>query len=137
MTARMRLSELAIGMIPILLLLLLWHYLTVFKIAPPTLLPPPGVVFARFVQLLGDPNFLGHAATTLYRLFWGFGLAVVVGVGLGIGARTGAGRRIGGAGRLLVAAAGRAHVAVAALRSAGPGRVRRGVRRRCGHHERR
>ena len=80
MTASRRLSELAIGLIPILLLLGLWQYLTAFKIAPPTLLPPPGVVFARFFQLLGDPAFLGHAATTLYRLFWGFGLAVVVGV---------------------------------------------------------
>ena len=86
MTARTRLSELAIGMIPLLLLLGLWQYLTAFKIAPPTLLPPPGLVFGRFVSLLGDPVFLGHAATTLYRLFWGFGLAVIVGVGLGIAA---------------------------------------------------
>jgi ABC-type nitrate/sulfonate/bicarbonate transport system permease component len=86
MTASRRLSELAIGLIPILILLGLWQYLTAFKIAPPTLLPPPGVVFTRFFYLLGDPTFLGHAATTLYRLFWGFGLAVVVGVGLGIAA---------------------------------------------------
>lgn len=86
MTAGRRLSELAIGMIPILLLIGLWQYLTAFKIAPPTLLPPPGLVFGRFLALLGDPVFLGHAATTLYRLFWGFGLAVVVGVGLGIAA---------------------------------------------------
>lgn len=86
MTARARLSELAIGLIPILLLLGLWQYLTAFKIAPPTLLPPPGAVFARVFHLLGDPVFLGHAATTLYRLFWGFGLAVIVGVGLGIAA---------------------------------------------------
>jgi NitT/TauT family transport system permease protein len=84
MTAKVRLSELAIGVIPILLLLGLWEYLTAFKIAPPSLLPPPGVVFTRFVQLLGDPVFLGHAGTTMYRLAWGFGLAVVVGVGLGI-----------------------------------------------------
>jgi ABC-type nitrate/sulfonate/bicarbonate transport system permease component len=86
MTTRARLSDLAIGMIPILLLLGLWQYITAFKIAPPTLLPPPGLVFTRFVHLLGDPVFLGHAATTLYRLFWGFGLAVIVGVGLGIAA---------------------------------------------------
>ncbi|HWV54685.1 ABC transporter permease [Pseudorhodoplanes sp.] len=93
MTAKTRLSELAIGMIPILLLLGLWQYLTAFKIAPPGLLPPPGVVFARFFQLLGDPTFLGHAAITMYRLVWGFGLAVVVGVGLGI---LGAGSRVAG-----------------------------------------
>ena len=35
-----------------------------------------------FAQLLGDPTFLSHAGITLYRLFWGFGLAVVVGVAL-------------------------------------------------------
>ncbi len=39
MTMQRRISELAIGMIPILLLLGLWHYLAAFKIAPPTLLP--------------------------------------------------------------------------------------------------
>jgi ABC-type nitrate/sulfonate/bicarbonate transport system permease component len=86
MTAGRRLSELAIGLIPILLLLALWQYLTAFNIAPPGLLPPPGAVFARVFYLLGDPGFLGQVATTLYRLFWGFGLAVVVGVSLGIAA---------------------------------------------------
>lgn len=86
MTMNRRIGELAIGMIPILMLLGLWEYLTAFKIAPPTLLPSPGAVFTRFVQLLGDSNFLGHAAVTLYRLFCGFGLAVIVGVGLGIAA---------------------------------------------------
>lgn len=86
MTAGRRLSELAIGMIPILILLGLWHYLTAFNIAPPSLLPAPGLVFARIVQLLGDPVFIGHAATTLYRLFCGFALAVIVGVSLGIAA---------------------------------------------------
>ena len=84
MTMQRRISELAIGAIPILLLLGLWYYLAAFKIAPPTLLPAPGLVFTRFVQLLGDPTFMSHVAITLYRLFCGFGLAVVVGVALGI-----------------------------------------------------
>jgi len=86
MTVGRRISELVMGLIPILLLLALWQSLTSFNVAPPSLLPPPGAVFARVFQLLGDPAFLGHAATTLYRLFWGFGLAVVVGVALGIAA---------------------------------------------------
>ena len=86
MTATRRLSDVVIGAIPILILLGLWHYLAAFRIAPASLLPPPSLVFARFIQLLGDPAFLGHAATTLYRLFCGFGLAVIVGVGLGIAA---------------------------------------------------
>ncbi len=84
MTAQRRMSELAIGTIPILMLLGLWWYLTAFKFAPPTLLPPPDKVFARFFYLLGDPTFLQHGVITLYRLFCGFGLAVIVGVGLGI-----------------------------------------------------
>lgn len=84
MTVNRRLAELAIGAIPILALLGLWEYLTAFKIAPPTLLPSPGAVFSRFFYLLGDSNFLEHTAITLYRLFCGFGLAVIVGVSLGI-----------------------------------------------------
>jgi len=84
MIVNRRVAEIIIGAIPILMLLGLWEYLTVTKIAPPTLLPSPGAVFMRFVQLLGDSNFLGHAGVTLYRLFCGFGLAVIVGVGLGI-----------------------------------------------------
>jgi NitT/TauT family transport system permease protein len=79
-----RLSDIAIGLVPILLLLALWEGLTAFHIAPPTLLPAPGRVFARVLQLLGDPTFLEHCAITLYRLFCGFSLAVVVGVALGI-----------------------------------------------------
>ena len=84
MTWTRRAGELAIGMIPILLLLGLWQGLVILKYAPPALLPAPGVVFARFVQLLGDPQFLQHAAITLFRLFTGFLIAVAVGVGLGI-----------------------------------------------------
>ena len=57
MTAQRRMSELAIGTIPILLLLGLWYYLTAFKIAPPTLLPPPGLVFARFVTAARRSDF--------------------------------------------------------------------------------
>ncbi len=86
MTVNRRVSELILGAIPILLLLALWQYLTVTKIAPSTLLPSPGAVFTRFAQQLGDPTFLSHVAVTLYRLFCGFGLAVIVGIGLGISA---------------------------------------------------
>ena len=84
MTMNRRVSEFILGAIPILLILGLWEYLTITKIAPPTLLPSPGAVFTRFVMQLGDPTFLSHAGVTLYRLFCGFGLAVIVGVGLGI-----------------------------------------------------
>ena len=60
--------------------------IAVSGVAPPSLLPPPAAVFARLVQQLGDPRFLGHVAITLFRLFVGFGIAVVVGVTLGVAA---------------------------------------------------
>jgi NitT/TauT family transport system permease protein len=78
--------ELALGALPVVLVLGLWQGLTSAGMAPPALLPPPAAVFARLLQQLGDPTFLGHAATTLLRLFAGFAVAVVIGVALGLAA---------------------------------------------------
>jgi ABC-type nitrate/sulfonate/bicarbonate transport system permease component len=85
MTAR-ALPEILLGILPIALLLALWQGLTSAGMAPPSLLPPPVAVFARLAQQLADPVFLGHAATTLFRLFAGFAIAVVVGVTVGVAA---------------------------------------------------
>lgn len=85
MTAR-RTSEILIGMLPIALILALWHGLSASGMAPPSLLPAPRAVFARLAEQLANPVFLGHAATTLLRLFVGFAIAVVVGVTLGVSA---------------------------------------------------
>lgn len=79
-------SERLIGVVPIVGLLALWQVIAMSGLAPPALLPTPGVVFARFFQQLGSPAFLDHAAVTLYRLFAGFLIAVVMGVALGIAA---------------------------------------------------
>lgn len=79
-------SERLIGVLPIVGLLALWQAIAVSGLAPPSLLPTPGVVFARFFQQLGSPAFLEHAGVTLYRLFAGFMIAVVMGVALGIAA---------------------------------------------------
>ena len=78
--------EILLGILPIALVLALWQGLTIAGMAPPSLLPPPGRVFTRLFQQLGDPIFLGHAATTLFRLFAGFAIAVVIGVSLGVAA---------------------------------------------------
>ena len=75
MTAR-RTSELAIGALPIALVLALWQGLAASGLAPPSLLPAPMAVFARLAEQLGNPTFLEHAATTLFRLFAGFAIAV-------------------------------------------------------------
>jgi ABC-type nitrate/sulfonate/bicarbonate transport system permease component len=80
------LADVLVGLVPIALIVSLWQLLASTGVAPPSLLPAPGAVFARLVEQLGSPTYLGHAATTLFRLFAGFGIAVVIGVALGMAA---------------------------------------------------
>ena len=86
MTASRRIGEIAIGVLPIAAILLAWHVLAVSGVTPAALLPPPGTVFARLIQQFGTSQYWEHAATTLFRLFSGFSIAVVVGVTLGLAA---------------------------------------------------
>src|ERR1700676_724205 len=86
MTAARRLGEVALGVLPIALVIALWHGIAVSGIAPAVLLPPPGAVFARLIQQVGDPNFIGQVGITLFPLFAGFSIALVVGVTLGVAA---------------------------------------------------
>ena len=79
-------SELVLGLLPVVLVLLLWQALISFGYAPPSLLPPPGQVFARMGQQLLDTSFQQDIAATLFRLFVGFAIAVVLGVIVGIAA---------------------------------------------------
>src|SRR5687768_5613506 len=88
---RRNISETLAGALPIVLVLGLWYVISAWNFAPASLLPSPVAVFKRFVFLLGDAQFLQNAGATLYRLFVGFGIAVVLGVGMGIlaaGSRT-------------------------------------------------
>ena len=78
--------DVALGIVPILLLLGLWQAIVSFGYAPPALLPPPTLVFTRLAQQLGGSDFLGQASATLLRLFVGFSIAVVLGVGIGLAA---------------------------------------------------
>ena len=78
--------ELLVGALPIVMLLAAWHIIAASGMAPPALLPAPIAVFSRLGEQLRNPVFLHHAATTLLRLFAGFGLAVVLGVSLGLAA---------------------------------------------------
>jgi NitT/TauT family transport system permease protein len=84
MTLSRRAGELLIGLLPIAMLIGLWHGLAVSGVAPPALLPLPSAVFARLIQQFGSATFLEHAGITLFRLFAGFSIAVVVGVTLGV-----------------------------------------------------
>src|SRR5437763_11326633 len=81
-----RSGEIAIGILPIALVLALWHGIAASGIAPPVLLPPPGAVFTRLVEQAGNPQFLENVGVTLFRLFAGFSIAVIVGVALGLAA---------------------------------------------------
>lgn len=87
MNARLApLLDVLVGLIPLALILTLWQTLAASGVAPPSLLPLPAAVFARLVEQLGSPTYLQHAATTLFRLFTGFGIAVAIGVALGVAA---------------------------------------------------
>ncbi|WP_315757995.1 MULTISPECIES: ABC transporter permease [unclassified Bradyrhizobium] len=79
-------NDILLGAAPIVLVLLLWQGLVSFGYAPPTLLPPPGQVFLRMAQQLTSVTFQQDIVATLFRLFAGFAIAVVLGVSLGIAA---------------------------------------------------
>jgi NitT/TauT family transport system permease protein len=51
-----------------------------------TLLPPPGLVFMRLAQQLATNTFQEAIVATLFRLFAGFLIAVILGVGIGLAA---------------------------------------------------
>jgi ABC-type nitrate/sulfonate/bicarbonate transport system permease component len=79
-------KDAALGMIPIILLVGLWQGIVSFGFAPAALLPPPTLVFARLAHQLTGSDFLGQAGATMFRLFVGFSIAVILGVGLGLAA---------------------------------------------------
>jgi ABC-type nitrate/sulfonate/bicarbonate transport system permease component len=88
MNSRALTIDLLLGAIPIALLIGVWQAINSFGYAPATLLPPPGLVFSRLFHQLFDPTFQFQIATTLFRLFTGFAIAVLLGVSLGIAAAT-------------------------------------------------
>jgi ABC-type nitrate/sulfonate/bicarbonate transport system permease component len=86
MNARAATTDLLFGLVPIALLVALWQFLVSFGYAPVTLLPPPGHVFARLIEQLMTATFQQEIASTLFRLFAGFVVAVILGVSIGIAA---------------------------------------------------
>jgi ABC-type nitrate/sulfonate/bicarbonate transport system permease component len=86
MNVRAATTDLLLGLVPIALLVALWQALVSFGYAPVTLLPPPGHVFERLAGQLLTATFQGDIAATLFRLFTGFAIAVVLGVSIGLAA---------------------------------------------------
>jgi NitT/TauT family transport system permease protein len=79
-------TEVLLGLLPIALLIMVWQALISFGYAPVTILPPPGLVFDRLARQLATTGFQLEIAVTLFRLFAGFSIAAVLGVGLGLAA---------------------------------------------------
>ena len=86
MNARAITTDVLLGIVPIALLVALWQAISSFGYAPVTLLPPPGLVFMRLVQQLFTSGFQQEIGATLFRLFAGFSIAVVLGVTIGLAA---------------------------------------------------
>src|SRR3954452_5151357 len=86
MNSRAVTTDILLGIVPIALVIALWQALVSFGYAPATLLPPPGLVFMRLVWLFGTFTFQQEVGATLFRLFAGFSIAVVLGVGVGLAA---------------------------------------------------
>jgi NitT/TauT family transport system permease protein len=68
------------------MLVTLWQVLVSLGYAPITLLPPPSHVFMRLMQQLATAAFQQEIAATLFRLFAGFSIAVILGVAIGVAA---------------------------------------------------
>jgi NitT/TauT family transport system permease protein len=79
-------ADVALGLVPIALVIALWQALVSLGYAPVTLLPPPGQVALRLLHQLAGAPFWHEIAVTLFRLFAGFLIAVILGVGIGLAA---------------------------------------------------
>ena len=84
MNARAVTSDVLLGIAPIALLIAVWQAIASFGYAPATLLPPPGAVLMRLAQQMTNATFQHETAATLFRLFAGFSIAVILGVTIGI-----------------------------------------------------
>jgi ABC-type nitrate/sulfonate/bicarbonate transport system permease component len=86
MNARAISTDVLLGAAPIALLIAAWQAMVSFGYAPASLLPPPWLVFLRLAQQLSTSAFLQEIAATLWRLFAGFAIAVIFGIGIGLAA---------------------------------------------------
>lgn len=69
---------------PLVLLGILWE-LASGTVVPVSILPPPSAVLGITVEMVRSGEILGHTAISLYRVAWGLGLSVALGVTVGVG----------------------------------------------------
>lgn len=83
-----RWGRLLLGASLLILLIVLWTAVTAgeveTRVVAPTILPSPWEVLGSWGSLVHDRDLFGSIMATLRRVFFGFGLAVLVGVPLGM-----------------------------------------------------
>jgi acyl-CoA synthetase (AMP-forming)/AMP-acid ligase II/ABC-type nitrate/sulfonate/bicarbonate transport system permease component len=67
-----------------LALLLIWYLISTFEWVNPFFLPSPWSVFLELKKLLFSQGIYPHLGSTLYRMFSGYLLAIILGIPLGI-----------------------------------------------------
>ncbi|NHJ03065.1 MAG: ABC transporter permease [Candidatus Heimdallarchaeota archaeon] len=72
--------------IPFLIGAILWEILAFFTILDPILFPPPSQLFFTFFNLLLNrrPSLIDHIIRSLYHIFMGYSLGVIIGISIGI-----------------------------------------------------
>lgn len=84
-----RLTRWLLGLVALLLVIFVWWLLTLgeepeYRFVSPVILPSPGEVFASAGSLFTERALFKSIAATLERVFFGFSLAILVGVPLGV-----------------------------------------------------
>lgn len=74
----------SIAFLPFLIVLGVWWFVTSFGLIADFFLPSPLAVFEATIRLFSQGNFIRDISISLFRIFIGFGVAVVISVPLGI-----------------------------------------------------
>ena len=82
-TAAVPLARRLAPLVPLAALLLLWQLLAALRVYPAFIIPAPGEVLGRFVEVWADGSLLRHSWVTLQAVLAGMGIGVAVGVALG------------------------------------------------------
>jgi len=70
-------------LVGLLMLLLVWELITRMELYPPFIIPGPGSVWEKFLQVLADGRLWFHTVTTMGEILAGLSMGVPLGVTLG------------------------------------------------------
>lgn len=78
-----RLSDFALALLPLLVLLALWQAASASGLFPPQVLVSPAAVVGTLTALLGDGELQNHLSISLTRLLFGFLFGAAIGLAFG------------------------------------------------------